>query len=228
MQKRDYYDILGVSRDASMVEIKNAFRRLALHYHPDHDKSPEAEERFKELSEAFAVLSNAEKREQYDQLGRSGMDLRYTSEDIFKGVDFQDIFQGYSTDVVYRKELSSDGARLRSFPWVIIIALIAFIVIIALVAMWYVLNGSEFVLWQLGGYSMPLLPHYVLVALVVIVPFVVALAFISRKIKKPRLGPARTFGTQRRMAYHLEYCYYCGAAMPAGAIFCKKCGKSQG
>ncbi len=231
MQKRDFYEILGVSRDASTVEIKNAYKRLALHYHPDRNKSTEAEEKFKELSEAFAVLSDAEKRQQYDRFGRSGIDSRYTSEDIFRGVDFKDIFQGYRMDVVYGKNLySSQPAKLHSFPWAVIIALIAFIIMIALAAMWYVLNGSKLALWEPGGLSsIPSLPRYVLVALVVIVPIVVAIAFVSRKIKKPRPMSTRTFGMHRSpTGYHVEYCYYCGASMPTGAMFCKKCGKSQG
>jgi molecular chaperone DnaJ len=93
MQKRDYYEILGVSRDASKDEIKNSYRKLALQYHPDRNKAPEAEEKFKEVSEAYAVLSDDEKRHQYDQFGHSGIDSRYTPEDIFRGVDFGDIFR---------------------------------------------------------------------------------------------------------------------------------------
>ena len=93
MQKRDYYEVLGVSRSASKDEMKNAYRKLALQYHPDRNKTPEAEERFKEISEAYAVLSDEQKRQQYDQLGHSGIDGRYTREDIFRGVDFSDVFR---------------------------------------------------------------------------------------------------------------------------------------
>lgn len=91
--KRDYYEILGVPKDASKEEIKNAYRRLALQYHPDRNKSPGAEDKFKEISEAYAVLSDDEKRVQYDQFGHAGIGARYTSEDIFRGVDFGDIFR---------------------------------------------------------------------------------------------------------------------------------------
>ncbi|MHA1338435.1 MAG: molecular chaperone DnaJ [Promethearchaeota archaeon] len=70
--KRDYYDVLGVSRDASQEEIKRAFRKLALKYHPDRNKSPEAEEKFKEIQEAYSVLSDPEKRAKYDQWGFDG------------------------------------------------------------------------------------------------------------------------------------------------------------
>ena len=69
--KRDYYDILGVSRNASLEEIKKAYRKLALEWHPDRNKSPEAEERFKEINEAYEVLSDPEKRAAYDQFGHA-------------------------------------------------------------------------------------------------------------------------------------------------------------
>lgn len=91
--KRDYYEVLGVSKTASKEEIKDAYRKLALQYHPDRNKAPEAEEKFKEISEAFAVLSDDEKRIQYDQLGHAGFDQRYTREDIFRGTDFESIFR---------------------------------------------------------------------------------------------------------------------------------------
>jgi len=93
MSKRDYYDALGVSKDASSDDIKRAYRKLALQYHPDRNKSPDAAEKFKEISEAYAVLSNDEKRSQYDRFGHAGIDQRYTTEDIFRGVDFEDIFR---------------------------------------------------------------------------------------------------------------------------------------
>ncbi len=91
--KKDYYEILGISRNATKEEIKAAYRRLALQYHPDRNKSPEAEEKFKEISEAYAVLSDDEKRAQYDKFGHAGIDGRYTAEDIFRGVDFESIFR---------------------------------------------------------------------------------------------------------------------------------------
>lgn len=70
--KRDYYDILGVSRDTSPEEIKKAYRHLALKYHPDRDKSPGAEEKFKEINEAYEVLSDPQKRQVYDRFGQTG------------------------------------------------------------------------------------------------------------------------------------------------------------
>jgi molecular chaperone DnaJ len=91
--KRDYYEVLEVPRTASKDEIKNAYRKLAMQYHPDRNKAPDAEERFKEISEAYAVLSDDEKRQQYDMLGHAGFDQRYTREDIFRGADFDSIFR---------------------------------------------------------------------------------------------------------------------------------------
>ncbi len=72
-QKRDYYEVLGVARTASPDEIKKAYRQAALKYHPDRNKEPGAEERFKEAAEAYEVLSDAEKRQRYDQYGHAGL-----------------------------------------------------------------------------------------------------------------------------------------------------------
>ncbi len=92
-EKPDYYEVLGVQKDANKDQIKDAYRRLAMQYHPDRNKAPEAEEKFKEISEAYAVLSDEQKRQQYDQLGHAGFDQRYTQEDIFRGADFDTIFR---------------------------------------------------------------------------------------------------------------------------------------
>lgn len=93
--KRDYYEILGVQKSAGADEIKGAYRKLALKYHPDRNPSDKkaAEEKFKELSEAYAVLSDPQKREQYNQFGHEGIDSRYTREDIYRGADFSSIFE---------------------------------------------------------------------------------------------------------------------------------------
>ena len=69
----DYYDILGVSRDADKEEIKRAYRRLARKYHPDVNKEPGAEERFKEINRAYEILSEPETRARYDRFGEAGV-----------------------------------------------------------------------------------------------------------------------------------------------------------
>lgn len=100
--KRDYYEVLGVSRNATKDEIKSAFRKLAMKYHPDRTKGDkEAEEKFKEIAEAYEVLSDDEKRKMYDTYGHSGIDSHgfdpfsnFTNmEDIFS--EFSDIFSSF-------------------------------------------------------------------------------------------------------------------------------------
>jgi molecular chaperone DnaJ len=101
-QKRDYYEILGVQRNASKDQIKDSYRKLAMQFHPDRNKDAGAEDKFKEISEAYAVLSDDQKRQTYDQLGHSGFDQRYTSEDIFKGADFDSIFKDMGFGDLFR------------------------------------------------------------------------------------------------------------------------------
>ena len=96
MPETDYYKILGLSKTASAEEIKKAYRKMAMKYHPDHTKGDKAaEETFKQISEAYAVLSDKEKRKQYDTFGSSGFHQRYSQEDIFRGFDFGDIFKEF-------------------------------------------------------------------------------------------------------------------------------------
>ena len=90
---RDYYETLGVARDADEKAIKDAFRQLALKYHPDRNNSPDATERFREIAEAYAVLSDPQKRAEYDARGRAGV-AGFSAEDLFGGIDFGDIFGG--------------------------------------------------------------------------------------------------------------------------------------
>ena len=93
MEKRDYYEVLGVSKDASEAEIKSAFRKLAKKYHPDVSKEPDAAEKFKEAQEAYAVLSDESKRRQYDQYGHAAFDQMNGGAGFdFSGFDFSDIF----------------------------------------------------------------------------------------------------------------------------------------
>lgn len=90
-EQRDYYEVLGVPRDADAKTIKDAFRELTLKYHPDRNKSPDAEARFKEIAEAYAIISDPKKRADYDARGFAGV-ADFSAEDLFSGIDFGDIF----------------------------------------------------------------------------------------------------------------------------------------
>ena len=108
MTKRDYYEILGVPRDASEPEIKKAYRQLALQYHPDRNPGDkEAEENFKEAAEAYEVLRDSEKRSLYDRFGHEG--LRGTGFTGFTG--FEDIFSSFGSIF---EEFFGFGTRTRS------------------------------------------------------------------------------------------------------------------
>jgi molecular chaperone DnaJ len=93
--KRDYYEVLGVNRQASQEEIKKAFRRLARQYHPDVNKSADAETRFKEVNEAYEVLSDQEKRSMYDRFGHAGPRAGFGQYDDFGFGGFEDIFETF-------------------------------------------------------------------------------------------------------------------------------------
>ena len=94
-EKKDYYEVLGVAKDSSEKDLKGAYRKLAMKYHPDRSEEPDAEEKFKELSEAYAVLSDPEKRQKYDQLGHPGIKSQYSQEDLFRGVNFEDLLKDF-------------------------------------------------------------------------------------------------------------------------------------
>ncbi len=97
----DYYEVLGVSKAATPDQIKRAYRELALKYHPDRNKEKSAEEKFKEINEAYAVLGDPEKRKRYDAYGPEQFSHQYSEEDIFRGFNFQDIFKDLGINVQF-------------------------------------------------------------------------------------------------------------------------------
>lgn len=114
----DYYKLLGVSKNATETEIKKAYRKLALQYHPDRnpgDKS--AEEKFKKINEAYAVLSDKEKRAQYDRFGSAGFHQRFSQEDIFRGFDVGDIFKdmGFGSEDIFSRLFGGGGRRTTGY-----------------------------------------------------------------------------------------------------------------
>ncbi len=91
---QNYYETLGIPKTASEAEIKKAYRKLAMQYHPDRNQGDKtAEEKFKQINEAYAVLSDTAKRQQYDTYGDQRFHQQYSSEDIFRGTDFGSIFE---------------------------------------------------------------------------------------------------------------------------------------
>ena len=93
---KSYYNILGISKGASQDDIKKAFKKKAMQYHPDrNDNDTKAEDKFKEVNEAYAVLKDKKKRRQYDQVGAEGFKKQYTQEDIFQGFDVNEVFRGF-------------------------------------------------------------------------------------------------------------------------------------
>lgn len=129
MAKRDYYDILGISKNASPEEIKAAYRQSALKWHPDRNKTPEATEKFKEINEAFEVLSNPEKKTAYDQFGHAAFEpagfgpsqtyrqgpftYTYTTGE---GMSFEDLFGGFSDPFEIFEQFFGMGQRRRQKP----------------------------------------------------------------------------------------------------------------
>jgi curved DNA-binding protein len=93
---KNYYSVLGIANGASDGEIKKAYRKLAMKYHPDRNEgNKKAEDKFKEISEAYAVLSDKKKRNQYDQYGSQDFHQKYSQEDIFNDFDMDDILKGF-------------------------------------------------------------------------------------------------------------------------------------
>ncbi len=110
---KDYYNVLGVERSADATTIKKAYRKLAQKYHPDKNPGDkQAEETFKQITEAYAVLSDPDKKRQYDQFGDSGFHQRYSQEDIFRNVNINDIFGGFGGEDLFSQLFG--GARGRT------------------------------------------------------------------------------------------------------------------
>ncbi|MFH1789351.1 MAG: molecular chaperone DnaJ [Candidatus Altiarchaeota archaeon] len=119
-EKRDYYEVLGVGRDADKAEIKKAYRRLAKKFHPDVNKSPEAEGRFKEISEAYEVLADDGKKSTYDQFGHAGVSGQFSGggfswNDFSHFGDIEDLFGGnfFGRDIF---DVFFGGRRTRRGP----------------------------------------------------------------------------------------------------------------
>ncbi|BFI91161.1 molecular chaperone DnaJ [Enterobacterales bacterium endosymbiont of Anomoneura mori] len=92
MSKKDFYKLLGVSKSSSQLEIKKAYKRLAMKYHPDRNKHKDAENKFKEIKEAYEILSDEKKRSAYDQYGHNAFEQSYTSNSFTYETNFGDIF----------------------------------------------------------------------------------------------------------------------------------------
>ncbi|MBI2148234.1 molecular chaperone DnaJ [Candidatus Woesearchaeota archaeon] len=107
----DYYQTLGVNKSASKDEIKKSYRELAKKYHPDISKEKDANEKFKKISEAYAVLSDDTKKAQYDQFGSTGFQQRYSQEDIFRDFDFGDVFGDMFGDDIFNMFFHGGGKR---------------------------------------------------------------------------------------------------------------------
>jgi curved DNA-binding protein len=122
MAENDYYKILGVGRDATADDIKKAYRKLAMKYHPDKAKGDkkQAEEKFKQISEAYAVLSVPEKKKEYDEYGTQAFRQKFSQEDIFRGFDFSDIFGDAGSESIFSRIFGGQAggqprSRTRSF-----------------------------------------------------------------------------------------------------------------
>jgi curved DNA-binding protein len=113
---KDYYAVLGLEKSADAAQLKKAYRKLAVKYHPDKNPGDRtAEERFKEITEAYAVLSDPDKRRQYDQFGEAGFHQRFSQEDIFRNVDLNDLFRefGFGGNDVLGQLFGGRGGAFR-------------------------------------------------------------------------------------------------------------------
>jgi DnaJ-class molecular chaperone len=105
----EFYSILGISSTASQDDIKNAFRELALKYHPDRDKSAGAEERFKKINEAYAVLSHTERRKEYDSLGVKKFTQTYSMDDILR-----EFYRNFNIESVFSNLADSTNTLIKT------------------------------------------------------------------------------------------------------------------
>ena len=114
----DYYKILGVDKTATKDDLKKAYRKLALKYHPDRTKGDKkAEEKFKQANEAYAVLTDPEKRQQYDTYGSDTFQKRYSQEDIFRGADLGSIFREFGIKVGCCSQAGAGGRGRGGSPF---------------------------------------------------------------------------------------------------------------
>jgi curved DNA-binding protein len=120
MATKDYYEVLGVLKGASDVDIKKAFRKLAMKYHPDRHKGDKrAEARFKEINEAYAVLKDPQKRKQYDMFGSEEFHQRFSQEDIFRNFDMDSIFKdmGFGAGNIFSEIFGNRNRSQRGSPF---------------------------------------------------------------------------------------------------------------
>ncbi len=117
MANRDYYDILGVGKGVGEEDIRKAFRKKAMEFHPDRNKSPDAEEKFKEINEAYQVLSDSGKRSRYDQFGKAGVGASSGAGQPFDGFEgfggFGDIFDSFFGNGSGRRQQAQRGSDLQ-------------------------------------------------------------------------------------------------------------------
>lgn len=117
MPDQDYYSVLGVARNVNDEEIRKAFRKKAMEFHPDRNKSPDAEEKFKGINEAYQVLSDTKKRAQYDRFGKTGVGANSGGDRPFDGFDgfggFGDIFDSFFGDASGRARQAQRGGDLQ-------------------------------------------------------------------------------------------------------------------
>lgn len=114
----NYYETLGVDKNASLEQIKKAYRKLALKYHPDRQSTNKeaAEEKFKQINEAYAVLSDPKKRERYDTVGHQHFHNQYSQEDIFRSTDFNSIFSEFGFGSIFEQFFNQGRAGARAAP----------------------------------------------------------------------------------------------------------------